>query len=97
PGCTLFPYTTLFRSRAVVVAIDEAHDLEVPALLGLAELLDCSFARSKQLQVILAGLPHLVARLASPELQGIRDRISAIASLSPLDRKSTRLNSSHLV
>src|SRR2546421_5470191 len=77
------------QGRAVVVAIDEAHDLEVPALLGLAELLDCSFARSKQLQVILAGLPHLVARLASPELQGIRDRISAIASLSPLTPEET--------
>ncbi|PYX19011.1 MAG: hypothetical protein DMG87_13185, partial [Acidobacteria bacterium] len=77
------------QGRAVVVAIDEAHDLEVPALLGLAELLDCSFARSKQLQVILAGLPHLVAKLASPELQGIRDRISAIASLSPLTHEET--------
>src|SRR5438309_4157829 len=77
------------QGRGVVVAIDEAHDLEVPALLGLAELLDCSFARSKQLQVILAGLPHLVARLASPELQGIRDRISAIASLSPLTPEET--------
>src|SRR6266700_1390520 len=77
------------QGRAVVVAIDEAHDLEVPALLGLAELLDCSLARSKQLQVILAGLPHLVAKLASPELQGIRDRISAIASLSPLTPEET--------
>src|SRR3989441_499867 len=77
------------QGRGVVVAIDEAHDLEVPALLGLAELLDCSLARSKQLQVILAGLPHLVAKLASPELQGIRDRISAIASLSPLTPEET--------
>src|SRR5437870_10689283 len=77
------------QGRGVVVAIDEAHDLEVPALLGLAELLDCSLARSKQLQVILAGLPHLVAKLASPELQGIRDRTSAIASLSPLTPEET--------
>src|SRR5437667_472573 len=77
------------QGRGVVVAIDEAHDLEVPALLGLAELLDCSLARSKQLQVILAGLPPFVAKLASPELQGIRDRISAIASLSPLTPEET--------
>src|SRR6266704_1326072 len=47
------------QGRGVVVAIDEAHDLEVPALLGLAEL------------------------------QGIRDRISAIASLSPLTHEET--------
>ena len=77
------------QGRGVVVAIDEAHDLEVPALLGLAELLDCSLARSKQLQVILAGLPQLGAKLAFPELQGIRDRISAIASLGPLTHEET--------
>src|SRR5438477_9701752 len=77
------------QGRGVVVAIDEAHDLEVPALLGLAELLDCSLARSKQLQVILAGLPQLGAKLAFPELQGIRDRIPAIASLSPLTPEET--------
>src|SRR5437870_7787689 len=77
------------QGRAVIVAIDEAHALEVPALLGLAELLDCNLARSKQLQVIVAGLPHLVAKLASSELQGIRDRISAIASLSPLMPEET--------
>src|SRR6266571_2268780 len=77
------------QGRGVVVAIDEAHDLEVPALLGLAELLDCSLARSEQLQVILAGLPQLGAKLAFPELQGIRDRISAIASLSPLTHEET--------
>jgi type II secretory pathway predicted ATPase ExeA len=75
--------------RGVVVAIDEAHDLEVPALRGLAELLDCNLARSRQLQVVLAGLPHLAAKLASPELQGIWDRISAIASLSPLTPEQT--------
>jgi general secretion pathway protein A len=77
------------QGRGVIVAIDEAHDLEVPALLGLAELLDCNLARSKQLQVIVAGLPHLVAKLASSELRGIRDRISAIASLSPLMPEET--------
>jgi MSHA biogenesis protein MshM len=77
------------QGRGVVVAIDEAHDLEVPALLGLAELLDCDLARSKQLQVVLAGLPHLVAKLASAKLQGIRDRISAVASLSPLTPEET--------
>jgi len=77
------------QGRGVIVAIDEAHDLEVPALLGLAELLDCNLARSKQLQVVVAGLPYLAAKLGSSELQGIRDRISAIASLSPLTPEET--------
>jgi type II secretory pathway predicted ATPase ExeA len=77
------------QGRGVVVAIDEAHDLEVPALLGLAELLDCNLARSKQLQVVFAGLPQLLAKLESPKLQGIRDQISAIASLNPLTPEET--------
>ena len=49
------------NGRGVVVAIDEAHDLEVPVLRGLAELLDCNLARSRQLKVILAGFPRLAA------------------------------------
>jgi general secretion pathway protein A len=77
------------QGRKVIVAIDEAHNLEVPALRGLAELLDGSLARSKELEVVLAGLPHLAARLASPELRGMWDRISAIASLSPLTADET--------
>jgi type II secretory pathway predicted ATPase ExeA len=75
--------------REVVVGIDEAHDLEMPALGGLAELLDCDLARSRQLQVILVGLPQLEAKLASPELQRIWDRISAVASLSQLTPEET--------
>jgi len=77
------------NGRGVVVAIDEAHDLEVPALRGLAELLDCNLARSRKLQVILVGFPRLAAKLASPELQGIRDRISGVASLRPLTPEET--------
>jgi type II secretory pathway predicted ATPase ExeA len=77
------------QGRRVIVAIDEAHNLEIPALCGLAELLDDSLARSKELTVILAGLPQLAAKLASPEVHGIVDRISAIASLSPLTADET--------
>jgi general secretion pathway protein A len=77
------------HGRRVIVAIDEAHNLEIPALCGLAELLNGDLARSKELTVILAGLPHLAAKLASPEVNGIVDRISAIASLSPLTADET--------
>ena len=77
------------QGRKVIVAIDEAQNLEIPALRGLAELLDCNLARSKDMQVVLAGFPQLQSKLASPELQGIRDRISAIVSLSPLTPDET--------
>jgi type II secretory pathway predicted ATPase ExeA len=77
------------QGRRVLVAIDEAHNLEIPALCGLAELLDGSLARRKELTVILAGLPQLATKLASPEVHGIVDRIAAIASLSPLTADET--------
>src|SRR2546426_6572772 len=59
PRSTLFPYTTLFRSREGRVALRAAIAARVPALRAPGTL---------------------------------RDRVRAA-----LDRKSTRLNSSHLV
>jgi general secretion pathway protein A len=73
-----------FRGRKVIVAIDEAHNLELPMLRGLGEVLDSNIARSKDLKVIFAGLPHLADKLASAEARKIWTRISAIASLAPL-------------
>jgi hypothetical protein len=72
------------RGRQVVIAIDEAHRLRGATLRGTFELLDCPLAKSKDLRVVLAGLPSLKSKLASPALQQIRARISDFASLSPL-------------
>jgi MSHA biogenesis protein MshM len=72
------------QGHKVIVAIDEAHDLGISALRELAELLDCNLARSKELEVVLAGFPLLSAKLSAPELQGMWTRIAGIASLSPL-------------
>jgi type II secretory pathway predicted ATPase ExeA len=77
------------QNRRVIVAVDEAHNLEIPALQGLSELLEGSRARSKQMTVILAGLPQLAVNLASPEVQGISERIGGIASLAPLTLAET--------
>ena len=77
------------QGRRVVVAIDEAQNLEISALQGLAELLDCNLARSKDMEVVLAGFPQLQSKLGSPGLQRMRDRISVIVSLSPLTPDET--------
>ena len=77
------------QGRRVIVAIDEAQNLEIPALQALSELLDCNLARSKEMEVVLAGFPELQSKLASPGLRRIRDRISAIVSLSPLTADET--------
>lgn len=72
------------RGRQVMVFIDEAHQLKISTLHAVAELLDCPLGRSKQLRIILAGLPVLKVRTASPPLAEFSNRISGIASLEPL-------------
>src|SRR3712207_6965889 len=68
PRSTLFPYTTLFRSRVSVPIIGEDH--EVPAS-------QCLLCRLQ-----LVDSPHVRPPCLTTESQH-------------LDRKSTRLNSSH--
>src|SRR5205823_9438351 len=69
------------RGRKVMVVIDEAHKLKISTLRAVAELLDCPLGQSKQLRIILAGLPVLKVRTASPPLAEFNKRISVIASL----------------
>src|SRR5256885_8439001 len=84
PRSTLFPYTTLFRSRAVE-ASRQVGDLEIQGK-ALFE-----YARSG----VVAGDQ---IRLASAQKETERLLEHAGAQDIPiLDRKSTRLNSSHLV
>src|SRR2546430_12617039 len=74
PRSTLFPYTTLFRSRpeALLDLLLEAPDQE-----HLAE-----------------AVPEVALRKSPPSLDLRHERRGAL-SKSDLDRKSTRLNSSH--
>src|SRR5256885_13187074 len=86
PRSTLFPYTTLFRSRARLEALDErarAADVRLHDR-GKADAL----ARLQELVPVVHDDGARVAHaetLEQRELECLRDR------------KSTRLNSSHLV
>src|SRR3712207_7132818 len=77
PRSTLFPYTTLFRSRALVALDDLLGDGQADAraleVLGAVEPLE-------HLEDLLRVL------LVDPD---------AVVAHADLDRKSTRLNSSH--
>ena len=64
--------------------------MELPTLRALTEVLDSSLAHSKDLEIVLAGLPDLAAKLGSAEIKGLSDRIAAIASLSALTLVETR-------
>src|SRR5688500_19423664 len=84
PMSSPFPYTTLFRSRVG----GQAADLEA-ALLGQPHLDD----------VAGAGHEHLlgVVRRLRPLRQLGQRRLRVAPVPAQEDRKSTRLNSSHLV
>src|SRR3712207_9516927 len=90
PRSTLFPYTTLFRSvlqaavDAVRIGIIDAH---------VIELRDRKVVAFPPLRPAIVGIPD-AAVIASDDGLGVR-RIDPKRVLIAIDRKSTRLNSSH--
>src|SRR5258707_11160983 len=88
PRSTLFPYTTLFRSinerfPGVTVIEGDAYDLD--RTLG---------GRADRISAVVSSLP-LVARPLPDRIKLIEAGLARMAPGKPLDRKSTRLNSSH--
>src|SRR5256885_10158011 len=86
PRSTLFPYTTLFRSRAehqrALAGAGDAGEHRQPTLRELdADVLEVVHARAVHADQIVGEQP-----------QGRQHRAPEAS-----DRKSTRLNSSHLV
>src|SRR3712207_8369685 len=85
PRSTLFPYTTLFRSRAV-------STLPLEAFLGSVGFAHSSYEYISHLKSNLADLPTKSLYMLLQTLPFV----CAHTLLRPsLDRKSTRLNSSH--
>src|SRR3546814_3492492 len=88
---TLFPYTTLFRSGEVEMdaAIMDGATLDIGGVAAIRDVRHpVSVARS-----LLREIPVLLAGEGASRFAG---KIGAERALPhPLDRKSTRLNSSH--
>src|SRR5205085_10372680 len=87
---TLFPYTTLFRSKAGILQI--VFESRIHERIGC-----CASARSDLLDLIPCGARG--SRLLHPDQPiDIRKRLAILKRLreqNQSDRKSTRLNSSH--
>lgn len=75
--------------RRLVVVIDEAQELDEPVLETVRLLSDLETPRAKKLQIVLAGQPRLAERLANPTLAQLRQRISILGRLEPLDSEDT--------
>src|SRR5256884_8524197 len=90
PRSTLFPYTTLFRSQAVVAILPVARP--VPQR---------RHHRRQWLQLAAVHPARTAAHLVREERTAITAQVApghhriAVDHIAALDRKSTRLNSSH--
>ena len=70
--------------QQVVLIVDEAQNLSVPALEDLRLLSNIDIDRDHALQIILVGQPELMEKLQRPELRQFAQRISVHYHLSPL-------------
>ena len=75
--------------RLVLLVIDEAQNLSLAALEELRMLSNLETEKSKLLQIVLVGQPNLRDKLAAPELEQLRQRITVSYHLAPLDADET--------
>jgi putative secretion ATPase (PEP-CTERM system associated) len=75
--------------RLVLLVIDEAQNLGLGALEELRMLSNLETEKSKLLQIVLVGQPNLRDKLAAPELEQLRQRITVSYHLPPLDQDET--------
>lgn len=76
--------------RLVLLVIDEAQNLGLGALEELRMLSNLETEKSKLLQIVLVGQPNLRDKLAAPELEQLRQRITVSNHLPPLDADETQ-------
>ncbi len=75
--------------RLVLLIIDEAQNLSLPALEEIRMLSNLETEKSKLLQIVLIGQPDLRDKLDRPELEQLRQRITVSYQLEPLDADET--------
>jgi general secretion pathway protein A len=75
--------------RLVLLVIDEAQNLTLPALEEIRMLSNLETEKSKLLQIILIGQPDLRDKLDRPELEQLRQRITVSYHLEALEAEET--------
>ncbi len=75
--------------RLILLVIDEAQNLSLAALEELRMLSNLETEKSKLLEIVLVGQPNLRDKLAAPELEQLRQRITVSYHLTPLDADET--------
>jgi len=81
--------------RRFVLIIDEAQNLTDSVFETVRLLSDFETPRAKLMQIILAGQPQLAERLARPQVEQLRQRISLVVRLEPFSPEETRAYINH--
>jgi general secretion pathway protein A len=77
------------EGRTVVLAIDEAQDLEAPVLEQIRLISNLETDREKLIQVVLSGQPEFSQILERTEMRQLSQRIAVRYHLQPMDFKDT--------
>jgi general secretion pathway protein A len=77
------------EGRTVVLAIDEAQDLEAPVLEQIRLISNLETDREKLIQIVLSGQPELVQILKRSEMRQLSQRITVRYHLQSMDFKDT--------
>jgi general secretion pathway protein A len=77
------------NGRMVLLVIDEAQNLSLAALEELRMLSNLETEKSKLVQIVMVGQPNLRGKLAAPELEQLRQRITVSYHLPPLEIDET--------
>jgi general secretion pathway protein A len=75
--------------RLTLLIIDEAQNLDLPALEEIRMLSNLETEKSKLIQIVMVGQPELRQTLALPKLEQLRQRITVSYHLHPLDSDDT--------
>jgi general secretion pathway protein A len=81
--------------RRFVLVIDEAQNLDEKVLESVRLLSNFETPWMKLMQIVLAGQPQLADRLASPSMAQLRQRVSMVIRIEPLDPGEVNLYIDH--
>ena len=78
------------EGKQFILVVDEAQNLSDEVLEAVRLLSDFETSRRKLMHIILTGQPQLERKLARPNLLQLRQRISLITRMKPLDGPEVR-------
>jgi general secretion pathway protein A len=90
-----FARTQHHAGKRLLLVVDEAQNLSVEALEELRMLSNIVIGKTMAFQSFLLGQPQFRALLGSPELEQLRQRVTAAYHLGPLSDSETRAYVEH--